>query len=134
MKILIGDEKRIQSFEIPKIADNFYMLNFKYVCNNQTYNETLTLKQVNGESWGIIEDEKLKIYYNGEEYQNTILQENLQLDLVFADLPQICTIYVVSDYIQYVPYTTNNIKEITIGSAANCNIHYENPEEEKITN
>ena len=133
MKILIGDEKRIQSFEIPKIADNFYMLNFKYVCNNQTYNETLTLKQVNGESWGIIEDEKLKIYYNGEEYQNTILQENLQLDLVFADLPQICTIYVVSDYIQYVPYTTNNIKEITIGSAANCNIHYENPEEEKIT-
>ncbi len=125
MRLLVCDDRKISYYLLPKKIENFFMINLQFVIDDIEYNEVLTLKS-NDNNWNIVADDKLNIKKNGIECNTVSLKENLFLQLKFADMSTYLDIYVIANFVNYVPYSVGNIEKIDIGSAKDCQIYSPN--------
>ena len=121
MKLLICDDKKINTFQLPKNTENFFMINFEFNMDNLVFNEILTLK-FNHEKWIIISDDRLSIKNNGTICSEVILEENMVFELKFADMSDFFKVYITPDFSEFISYSINEIEKIDIGSSHDCQI------------
>lgn len=125
MKLYVCDYKKINIFDIPKVSENFFMLNIEFNGEKDIFNETLTLKKLE-DAWIINADEKLKIKTNNTDIQFIKLNENTFFEIKFADMTEYFKIFILNDICEFQSYSIYNYDLINVGSSNNCLIECPN--------
>ena len=123
MQLLICDNKKISSYELPEKVEAFYLIN--YLSTHEGIQEAINLEADNG-YWTLSSDETLKITQNGATVEKVVLNDYSNYELHFSDLEQSIYIQVMPDFEVYNKISVQDIISINIGSDANCNIVYNN--------
>ena len=121
MKLLVADSKKISYYNLPKVVEDYFMVD--YVYNN--VQEAITLVAKNG-NWYLSSDSNVQVIDNGNIAQNVIVNEYLYYMVHFVDINTNVVIFVMPDIIDYSEALIKDLSTLTIGSSSDCNIYYNN--------
>lgn len=123
MKLLICDNYKINSYQLPKKIEEFYMINY----NNpeESIQETINLVAEDGH-WVINSDDALSIKNDGSIIEKAVLDSYTNYQINFGDLEQSIYIQIMPEFESYTKVSIQDVTNITIGSSNSCNIMYSN--------
>ncbi len=116
MKLLIGDNNKINSYSLPSKIEKIYALNLSIHADKTVYDEVLNLKS-DKNSWIIYADEKLQLVYNNEVVKYIILTSNMKFNIRFADMESFICVYVLPDFSDFKAFSILDVNFINIGKS-----------------
>ncbi len=125
MRLLIGDEKKLHSFQLPSNIDHPFTINFDYYYDGTYFTEIINLKASDGK-WIIYAENKTELMQNNQNCNSVVLTENSFIAIKYTDIPNYIPIYVVQDFFNLYQYSLVNINEINIGGSIACQIYVPN--------
>lgn len=121
MKLLVADSKKISYYTLPKVVEDYFMIDYIY---DDTH-ETLTLVAKEGK-WYLSSDTNVQIVEGEQITKEVNLTEYLYYKIHLVDINIDAMIFLMPDIIDYNEISIKQITGITIGSNPNCNISYNN--------
>lgn len=121
MKLLVADSKKISYYNLPKVVEDYFMVDYVY----NDIQEAITLVAKNG-NWYLSSDSNVQVIDNGNIAQNVIVNEYLYYMVHFVDINTNVVIFVMPDIIDYSEALIKDLSTLTIGSSSDCNIYYNN--------
>lgn len=117
MKLLIADKDKINYYNLPKVIEDYFMIDYIY---NNTH-ETITLV-AKDKMWSLAFDSNVKSM--DQNQTEVILKEYSHYKIHFIDTNIDATIFIIPDIIDYSETPINNLQELTIGNNPNNTIVY----------
>ncbi len=125
MKLLIGDQKKLHSFQLPNKIDQLFAINFDYYLDGTYFTEIINLKASNNR-WVIYAENKIELKQNDKNCNMIVVSSNSYFEIKYADIPNFIPVFVLPDFVELYQYSISNIGKIDIGSTISCQIYIPN--------
>ena len=123
MKLIICDDNKMSSYDLPVKVEDYYMINYYYEDLGVT--ETIMLEAIDNK-WVINSDESMSILDSNNLIPRVVLDSYISCQVRFGDFNKLIDLCVLPDNIGYVEVSIGNLQNILIGSSNACNIIYNN--------